>query len=255
MNRRVSMIARPLVTLAGLLAVWWIGAKVSGVPSYLLPDPQSVGVALWREHALLISSTFTTLLETVLGLLIGTLLGASCALVIVFSPLMQRWLMPLLLLSQAIPVFALAPLLVLWFGFGIASKVVMAVLVIFFPVTAAFSDGLRRTDLGWLDLARTMNASPASILRHVRLPAALPAFGSGLRVATAIAPIGAVVGEWVGASSGLGYVMLQANARIETDVMFAALFVLALMAITLWVLVDRVLKRVLYWAPDTTAAA
>lgn len=255
MNPHLSAALRPLITFAGLLAVWFLSTRVSGVPSYLLPNPQSVAVALWEQRGLLMSSTFTTLSETVLGLLIGTLLGASCALAIVFSPLIQRWLMPLLLLSQAIPVFALAPLLVLWFGFGMSSKVVMAVLVIFFPITAAFSDGLRRTDLGWLDLARTMNASPASILRFVRLPAALPAFGSGLRVATAIAPIGAVVGEWVGASSGLGYVMLNANARIETDVMFAALFVLALMAILLWVLVDRVLKRVLYWAPDTTATA
>jgi putative hydroxymethylpyrimidine transport system permease protein len=243
-----------MVTLLGLLVVWWAGAKISNVPSYLLPDPQSVAVALWQQRDLLFWSTVTTLSETVMGLAIGTLLGTLCALGMVFSPLMQRWLMPLLLLSQAIPVFALAPLLVLWFGFGMASKVVMAVLVIFFPVTAAFSDGLRRTEIGWLDLARTMNASPASILRHVRLPAALPAFGSGLRVATAIAPIGAVVGEWVGASAGLGYVMLNANARIQTDVMFAALFVLAAMAIALWVLVDRVLKHVLFWAPDTTAA-
>jgi putative hydroxymethylpyrimidine transport system permease protein len=253
MKTRMAAAGRPVVTLAGLLAVWWLGVKLSGVPSYLLPDPQSVGVALWTQRNLLMWSTLTTLTETVLGLAIGTMLGSLCALGIVFSPLMQRWLMPLLLLSQAIPVFALAPLLVLWFGFGMASKVVMAVLVIFFPVMAAFSDGLRRTELGWLDLARTMNASPWAILRRVRLPAALPAFGSGLRVATAIAPIGAVVGEWVGASAGLGYVMLNANARIQTDVMFAALVVLAVMAILLWVLVDRVLKRVLFWAPDTTA--
>jgi putative hydroxymethylpyrimidine transport system permease protein len=255
MTLRLPAFARPLVTLAGLLGAWWCISAFSGVPSYMLPDPKSVAIALWTQKALLFSATLTTLSETILGLVIGTLLGAGCALVIVFSPLMQRWLMPLLLLSQAIPVFALAPLLVLWFGFGMASKVVMAVLVIFFPVTAAFSDGLRRTELGWLDLARTMDASPLAILRHVRLPAALPAFGSGLRVATAIAPIGAVVGEWVGASSGLGYVMLNANARIETDVMFAALFVLAAMAMLLWVIVDRGLKRALYWAPDTMAAA
>lgn len=254
MNPRLGAIMRPFATLAGLLAVWWFVSSVSGVPSYLLPDPQSVGVALWQQRVLLMWSTLTTLSETMLGLLIGTTLGSLCALVMVFSPVAQRWLMPLLLVSQAIPVFALAPLLVLWFGFGMASKVVMAVLVIFFPVTAAFSDGLRRTEIGWLDLARTMNASPARVLRFVRLPAAMPAFGSGLRVATAIAPIGAVVGEWVGASAGLGYVMLNANARIQTDVMFAALFVLALMAILLWVVVDRVLKRVLYWAPDTTTA-
>ena len=255
MRRRLAAAGRPLVTLMVLLAVWWLVATFSGAPPYLLPGPLAVGAALWSQRDLLLTNTVTTLTETVLGLVLGTLLGAACALAIVFSPRLNRWVMPLLLLSQAIPVFALAPLLVLWFGFGMASKVVMAILVIFFPVTAAFSDGLRRTDLGWLDLARTMNASPLAILRHVRLPAAMPAFGSGLRVATAIAPIGAVVGEWVGASSGLGYVMLNANARIETDVMFAALFVLSLMAISLWVLVDRVLKRILYWAPDTTVAA
>jgi len=238
-----------------LLAVWATVSKTSGIQTFLLPTPKSVAIALWEQRGMLASSTATTLTETALGLLLGTILGAVSALAIVYSPFMQRWLMPLLLISQAIPVFALAPLLVLWFGFGMASKVVMAIIVIFFPITAAFSDGLRRTDLGFLDLARTMNASPLSILSHVRLPAAMPAFASGLRVATAIAPIGAVVGEWVGASSGLGYVMLNANARIETDVMFAALFVLALMAISLWVLVDRVLKRLLFWAPDTTAMA
>ena len=246
--------SRPVITLAGLIALWWLATWLSGVPRYLVPDPPSVAIALWKQRDLLLWSTLTTFSETVMGLIIGTILGSFCALGMVFSPLMQRWLMPLVLLSQAIPVFALAPLLVLWFGFGMASKVVMAVLVIFFPVTAAFADGLRRTEIGWLDLARTMNASSFSILRHVRLPAALPAFGSGLRVATAIAPIGAVVGEWVGASAGLGYVMLNANARIQTDVMFAALFVLAAMAILLWVVVDRVLKRLLYWAPDTSAA-
>ncbi len=245
--------ARPVVTLAGLLLAWWAFSRISGIPAYLLPAPQSVAAALWQQRTLLLWSTLTTFTETALGLVIGTLLGAGCALSMVFSPVLQRWLMPLLLLSQAVPVFALAPLLVLWFGFGMASKVVMAVLVIFFPVTAAFSDGLRRTDPGLLDLARTMNASPLRILRHVRLPAALPAFGSGLRVATAIAPIGAVIGEWVGASAGLGYVMLNANARIETDVMFAAMFVLAVMTVLLWVGVDRLLKRLLYWAPDTTA--
>jgi putative hydroxymethylpyrimidine transport system permease protein len=252
MTRRLAPALRPLVTLAGLVGAWWLLSWWSAIPAYLLPDPPAVAAALWRQRDLLAWSTLTTLTETVLGLVIGTALGSVCALGMVLSPALQRWLMPLLLVSQAIPVFALAPLLVLWFGFGISSKVVMAVLVIFFPVTAAFSDGLRRTDAGWLDLARTMNASPSALLQHVRLPAALPAFGSGLRVATATAPIGAVVGEWVGASAGLGYVMLNANARIETDVMFAALLVLAAMAISLWVLVDRILKHLLFWAPDTS---
>jgi len=252
--KRMSGLSRALVTTSGFLALWWVFTRITSVPSYMLPGPWSVAQALWDQRDLMFWSALVTFGEVFAGLLIGTLLGATFGLMIVFSPLMQRWLMPLLLLSQAIPVFALAPLLVLWFGFGMSSKIVMAVLVIFFPVTAAFADGLRRTDRGLLDLAVTMNASPVSVLRHVRLPAALPAFGSGLRVAAAIAPIGAIIGEWVGSSAGLGYVMLNANARIETDVMFAALFVLSVMTIVLWVVVDRVLRRVLFWVPDTTGS-
>jgi putative hydroxymethylpyrimidine transport system permease protein len=110
---------------------------------------------------------------------------------------------------------------------------------------------LRRTDPDWLDLARTMNASPWAMMFRIRLPAALPAFASGLRVATAVAPIGAIIGEWVGASSGLGFVMIDANARIQTDLMFAALLILCVAAITLWVLVDFLLRRLLYWVPES----
>jgi len=247
----MKQVLRPLITLFGLILIWWAITAFTSIPPYMLPSPIKVAEALVAQRQTLVGATATTFAEIMLGLACGTILGAGLALGMVFSPLLQRWLMPLLLLSQAIPVFALAPLLVLWFGFGMASKVVMAVLVIFFPVTASFFDGLRRADIGWLDLARSMNASPWAILRHVRLYAALPAFGSGLRVATAIAPIGAIIGEWVGSSAGLGYVMMNANARIQTDVMFSALTILSVMAILLWVIVDRVLKRILYWAPDT----
>jgi putative hydroxymethylpyrimidine transport system permease protein len=241
---------RPLVTIAGFLAAWFLATRLTGVPSYMLPAPGAVAAALVNDSAMLFANALTTLAEIILGLIFGALLGAAAAIAIVFSPALQRWLMPVLVLSQAIPVFALAPLLVLWFGFGMASKVIMAVLIIFFPVTAAFADGLRRTDPGWLELARGMDASPARIMWHIRLPAALPAFASGLRVATAVAPIGAIIGEWVGASSGLGYVMIEANARIQTDLMFAALIILAALSMTLWVLVDRTLRRLLYWVPE-----
>ncbi|MDP6884083.1 MAG: ABC transporter permease subunit, partial [Rhodospirillales bacterium] len=117
--------------------------------------------------------------------------------------------------------------------------------------TAAFHDGLRRTEPGWIDLARTMNASRAATLRHVRIPAALPALSSGLRVATAVAPIGAVVGEWVGSSAGLGYLMLHANARMQIDVMFAALFTLAVLAVALYFTMDTLLRRAMPWLPDS----
>jgi putative hydroxymethylpyrimidine transport system permease protein len=148
-------------------------------------------------------------------------------------------------------VFALAPILVLWLGYGIISKVVMATLIIYFPVTAAFFDGLRRTEPGYLDLARTMNASRWAMLRQIRLPAALPAFASGLRVATAVAPIGAIVGEWVGSSQGLGFLMLHANGRMQIDVMFASLFILAIIAVTIYFIVDAGLRRLLIWQPES----
>lgn len=251
--RAFSDSGRGAIIFCGLILIWW-ALTLTGIPKYLLPSPWAVAQALWTGHGYLAWNTLITAYEIGLGLLFGVALGVSLALVMMFSPLLQRWVMPVLIVSQAIPVFALAPLLVLWLGFGTASKVFMAVLVIFFPVVTAFFDGLRRTETGWLELARTMRAGSWAELRHVRLMAALPAFGSGLRVAAVVAPIGAVVGEWVGAAGGLGYVMLNANARVQTEVCFAALFILSLMAVLLWKAVDMLLSRLLYWVPNSDNA-
>jgi putative hydroxymethylpyrimidine transport system permease protein len=241
---------RSTITFIVFIALWWAVTQFLPIPLYMLPTPLSVAQALVSQRDYLFQNTLVTLAEILLGLFFGTILGGLAALAMAVLPPLQRWVMPVLVLSQAIPVFALAPILVLWFGFGMASKVIMTVLVIFFPVTAALADGLRQTEPGWLDLAATMNASRLGVLWKIRLPAALPSFASGLRVAAALAPIGAVIGEWVGASSGLGYVMINANARIETDVMFAALFILCVVAVCLFTAVDRALRRLLYWAPD-----
>ena len=165
----------------------------------------------------------------------------------IVSPLLKRWMQPVLVISQAVPVFALAPILVLWFGYGMTSKIAMAVLIIFFPVAASFYQGMRRTNPDLLQLARIMGASRLATLRHIVIPSALPAFGSGLRVATAVAPIGAIVGEWVGASSGLGFYMLHANARMQIDLMFAALAILAVASLILYFTIDYILDRVVYW--------
>jgi putative hydroxymethylpyrimidine transport system permease protein len=246
---------RPLLVLAGLLLLWQGVVWATGVPRFLLPPPLLVGQALLDRAALLADHAVITLLEILLGLLGGVLIGSASALMMALLPPLQPWLLPLLVLGQTIPVFALAPLLVLWFGYGLMSKVAMAILIIYFPITAALFDGLRRTEPGWLDLARTMGATRLRTLLRIRLPAALPAFGSGLRVATAVAPIGAVVGEWVGSSAGLGYLMLHANARLQIEVMFAALIVLMAMALALYLTVDRLLVRLMPWAPQTLSGA
>jgi len=251
----MTWLLRTAVTTAVLILVWNLVVLLSAAPPYILPGPARVAAAWWQHAGLILSQAGVTLLEILLGLLIGTCLGCLAALIVGSSRLLGRWLMPMLVVSQAVPVFAIAPLLVLWLGYGIASKVAMATLIIFFPVSAAFLDGLRRTEPGWLDLARTMTAGrphpQLAELRHVRIPAALPALASGLRIAAATAPIGAVVGEWVGSSAGLGYLMLHANARLQTDLMFAALLTLAVMAVTLYFGVDRGLRALLPWQSET----
>jgi putative hydroxymethylpyrimidine transport system permease protein len=242
-------ILRPLILTAGFLLLWQLLVTLTGAPPYILPGPLPVGHALIDKFPLLLSHLGTTLAEILLGLALGTILGTSAALVMILSPLLKRWMLPVLVVSQAIPVFALAPILVLWLGYGMASKVGMAVLIIFFPVASSFYSGMQRTEPDLLELARIMGAKPLAVLRTIIIPSALPAFASGLRVATAVAPIGAVVGEWVGSSAGLGFYMLHANARMQIDVMFAALTVLAVTSLTLYFLIDRLLDRLVFWQP------
>lgn len=242
------------ILLIGLALVWEAVAVLGELPPYILPDPLRVARALGSHWERLADHAGVTLLEIVLGLLLGALLGCLGALTLAHFRPARLWLLPVLVASQAVPVFALAPILVLWFGYGIASKVAMAALIIFFPVTAAFYDGLRRTDPGWLDLARTMGARSWRALWHIRVPAAMPALASGLRVAAAVAPIGAVVGEWVGSSAGLGYLMLQANGRMQIDLMFAALLVLAVIGVALYFTVDLGLRRGLPWLTEVAQA-
>ncbi len=241
---------RPLIVFLGLILAWQIVVTATGAPHYILPAPARVAAALAAHWSALIGHAAVTATEILLGLILGAILGCTTALVVASARPARRWLLPVLVVSQAIPVFALAPVLVLWLGYGLASKVAMATLIIYFPVTAAFFDGLRRTEPGWLDLARTMNGTTLRTLWRIRIPAALPALSSGLRVATAVAPIGAIVGEWVGSSAGLGYLMLQANARMQVDLMFAALFVLALFAVGLYSAVDAALRRALPWQAE-----
>jgi len=251
----VSRLLRIAAIAAGLLAAWEILVRATGVPPFILPGPSAVAASLVDRPGILLRHGAITGLEIVLGLLLGTLLGGASALAMAAFRPVRRWLMPVLVISQALPVFALAPVLVLWLGYGLGSKVAMATLIIFFPVASALHDGLRRTDPAWLDLARTLGADRLATLLQIRLPAALPAFGSGLRVAAAVAPIGAVVGEWVGASQGLGYLMLQANARMQVDRMFAGLLVLAVLSVGLFFLVDAAVRRLTRWDADSDGEA
>ena len=211
----------------------------TGVPSFILPSPLRVAQAAIANLAIIAEHAFITASEVILGLIIGTLLGVITAIQLANSALLHRLVMPLLVFTQAIPVFALAPILTLWFGYGIASKVVMAVLIIYFPVTSAFYDGLTQVPADILDMAKTMGGTKRQIMRRIKIPHAFPSLGTGLKLAAVYAPIGAVIGEWVGASKGLGYLMLLANGRAKTDLMFASLFALAIMTLFLHLAVTK----------------
>ena len=238
------------ITLAALLglAIWQTVVWATGLPHFILPSPLRVATAMWNSRVIIAEHALVTLTEVLIGIAIGAALGMATAIQLAISTRARDIMRPLLVFSQAVPVFALAPILTLWLGYGLWSKVAMAVLIIYFPVTSAFLDGLMRTPQGFLDQARVMGATRTTTMLRIRIPAALPSLGSGLRLAAVYAPIGAVIGEWVGASRGLGYLMLLANGRAKIDLMFAALIVLAIMAVALHTIVDRLAARM---APET----
>ncbi|MBW4975246.1 ABC transporter permease [Roseovarius mucosus] len=236
-----------LVTIASstalALVLWQALVTLAALPPFILPGPGRVAETLWASRALIAHHATITAAEVLIGLALGAILGGLSAIGLASSPMARRLIRPIMVFSQAIPVFALAPILTLWLGYGLWSKVAMALLIIYFPVTSAFFDALMRTPPQWLDLARVMGANRARLMWHIRVPAALPGFASGLRLAAVYAPIGAIIGEWVGASKGLGYLMLLANGRAKIDLMFAALIVLAVLTLCLHAGVDRGCRR------------
>ena len=193
-----------------------------------------------------LNHTQTTLLEIILSLIFGILIGTIFAIVVSSSNSLKRWLMPILLSSQAIPVFALAPILVLWLGYGISSKIVIGTIIVF-PIASNFSDAINNIPKQYLHAGETLGLSKIQILYLLKLPIALPGLFSGIRVGACFAPIGAVVGEWIGGSEGLGSYMIYSNARLQIDNMFAALIVLIIITITLYHLIDKLLKKCIWW--------
>ncbi len=244
-------LVRGFAIFAFLITFWWLAVFWFSPPAFILPGPERVFNALYSQFDYLARHGSITLLEIILGLVAGTVLGILTALLAVSSPLAGRAILPVIATSQALPVFAIAPLLVIWFGLGLGSKIAMATLIIYFPVTSSLIDGLERTERGLVDLGRLYGASRAQTLFLIRFPAAMPSLASGLKVAATIAPIGAIVGEWVGSSAGLGFIILQSNARMQTDTVFAALVVLAIIAISIRSCVSFLADYFIHWAPRT----
>lgn len=233
---------RAALALGVALAIWQAVVWLTGVPRFILPGPGRVGVTLWDNAPLLAEHARFTVVNLLTGLAAGVALGVATALNLALSPGARLMLRPMLIFAQAVPIFALAPVLTLWLGYGAASKIVIVMMVVYFPVTSAFFDGLMRLPPPLADMAQMMRATPLRRLFLLQVPHALPALFSGLRLAVVYAPFAVVIGEWVGSSRGLGHLMLLANGRGQTELMFAALIVLAGMSLLLFAALERMVR-------------
>ena len=238
---------RILVTFIVIIVFWYIICLLFELPSFILPSPDLVAIALFNNFSEILNHSLITLLEILLSLFFGIVLGSFFAVLISLSERLKRWIMPLLLASQSIPVFALAPILVLWFGYGISSKVIIGTIIVFFPIASNFSDALNKIPKEYIHAGQTLGFSKLQIFNLIKLPNALPGLFSGIRVGACFAPIGAVVGEWIGGSQGLGSYMIYSNARLQIDNMFAALIILIVITISLYHLIDLILKKLIWW--------
>ena len=238
---------RILVTFIVIIVFWYIICLLFELPSFILPSPDLVAIALFNNFSEILNHSLITSLEILLSLFFGIVLGSFFAVLISLSERLKRWIMPLLLASQSIPVFALAPILVLWFGYGISSKVVIGTIIVFFPIASNFSDALNKIPKEYIHAGQTLGFSKLQIFNLIKLPNALPGLFSGIRVGACFAPIGAVVGEWIGGSHGLGSYMIYSNARLQIDNMFAALIILIIITISLYHFIDLILKKLIWW--------
>jgi putative hydroxymethylpyrimidine transport system permease protein len=217
------------------------------IPAFILPPPSAIGMCAVTKAPLIWPHALATALEIILGIVLALVTSIPLAIFMFARPGIEKGLSPFLVASQAVPVFALAPLLVIWLGYGIWSKVFMAWVIIFFPITVSLLSGLKSCDPDFRMLFTLMGAGFWMKLRLLYWPWALPQFFSGLKVGVTVATIGAVIGEWVGAQKGLGYLMIQSNARLNTDLVFACILWLSAMGLGLWALVGFAEKRMVTW--------
>ncbi|MGW1545029.1 ABC transporter permease [Streptomyces sp. NPDC002309] len=238
---------RPVALLLTCFGAWWVIAAAELVEPYLVPSPGATLDVLTGRTGYLWQHTWVTTYETLLGFLIAVAVGVAAAVIMVYSSTVERTLYPILLFAQVVPKIAVAPLFVVWLGFGIAPKILIAVLIAFFPVVISMVTGLKAVDPEMLQLSSTMGANSWQTFVKIRFPASLPHLFSGLKVAVTLAVTGAVVGEFVGANEGLGYVILQANGNLDTPMLFAGLLVMSLIGVVLFVLVEIAEKFLLPW--------
>jgi NitT/TauT family transport system permease protein len=249
---RISAVIYPVMTVVGTLVAWEFATRAFGIPAYLLPAPSRIAVSLVENAALILKHGWVTTIEIVLGFLLSIVVGVPLALAIFMSPAFSRSVLPLLVSSQAMPKVAVAPLFLVWFGFGLLPKVLIAFLIAFFPIVIGTAVGLASIEQEKIHLARSMGLGAAATFFKIRLPSALPSVFGGLKISITLAVVGAVVGEFVGGDAGLGYLLMVANGNIDTPLLFAGLVALTVQGVVLFFLVELVERLAI---PRQTAAA
>ena len=244
----------PLTLLAVAVGLWQLVVRAAHVPDYLFPAPSTVASALADDAGLLGRATLVTVQEIVLGYLLAVAVALAIAVLLHFSAALRRALLPILVLSQTVPTVVLAPILAILLGYGLEPKLVVVAIVCFFPIVVNAVDGLRSVDSELVRMMWTLHGSRLAIFRRVQLPGALPAIFSGARVAATYAAVGAVFGEWAGSSSGLGFVILQAQPALETARIFAAVVILSALALALYALVTLAERLLVPWQAEAQHA-
>jgi ABC-type nitrate/sulfonate/bicarbonate transport system permease component len=245
--RWLREIIPPALLILFVFFIWYFIAVQSGLSAFILPSPADVLKAGWETRTILGAAIGTTLIETAIGLTIAIILGVALAAAMDLSPFLHRALYPILVASQTVQILAIAPLLIIWFGFGLLPKVIIVVLICFFPLAVSTADGLASADPDLLALLRAMGAKRRQIWRIVRLPAAMPAFFSGLRVAVTYSVVGATIAEWVGGSAGLGLYMLRSKNALATDQVFVGIVVTSIISIGLFAAIFLIERMALPW--------
>ena len=226
-----------------LLVLWQLACTFGLVPSYMLPSPTDVVRAFWLDRALLWQNSIVTLQEAFIGLFCGVVCGFFAAVLMDACPVLMRAFYPLLVITQTVPSVAIAPLLVLWFGYGIAPKIVLIVITVFFPITVGLLDGFRAVDKDAVNLLRSMGAGRGAIFRFLKLPSALPQLFSGLKIAVSYSVVGAVISEWLGGFEGLGVYMTRVKKAYAFDRMFGVIFLISAISLALMALVKILEKK------------
>ena len=247
MGRVVVRWLPALVGLAALVVLWELLVRLLDVAPYILPAPSEVWSAFVRTRAVLPHAVWATARVALLGLGLGAVVGVGVAVPVAAIPLVRRVVQPLLVASQSVPSIVLAPLFIVWFGFGTLPRVLVVALVGFFPVAVATVSGLTSADRDLVELVRGMGARRPTLLRRVLIPAAVPSFFAGLRIAAAYAMFGAVVAEWIGADEGLGIYLSRSQRSYRTDQMFVGIALIALVSVALFAVVGALARLAAPW--------